>query len=101
MSHHTHAEAIDGRASGGISVMVKKTIPHRQINLSMHKLLHNVQCTYHQVILLTTENWIICWNSCRLHLFYWATRMPVLNTNWGNPDTNTKGHQLIFELYVL
>ena len=30
VSYHTHAEAIDGRACGGVSVMVKKTIPHRQ-----------------------------------------------------------------------
>ena len=48
MSYHTHAEASDGRACGGVSVMVKKAIPHRQINvntnlqavavsLSMHK----------------------------------------------------------------
>ena len=29
VSYHTHAEAIDGRACGGVSVMVKKTIPHK------------------------------------------------------------------------
>ena len=34
VSYHTHAEAIDGRACGGVSVMVKKTIPHRQIHLN-------------------------------------------------------------------
>ena len=74
MSYHAHAEAIDDRASGGVSVMVKKAIPHRQINVNGDLQAVAVSLSMHKTsILLTTDNWIICWNSCRLHLFNWAT----------------------------
>ena len=34
MSYHVHSEGVDGRACGGVSVLVKKSIPHRQITLN-------------------------------------------------------------------
>ena len=34
LSYHVHFEGVDGRACGGVSVLVKKSIPHRQISLN-------------------------------------------------------------------
>ena len=52
VSYHTHAEAIDGRACGCVSVMVKKTIPHRQINLNTNLQAVAVSLSMHRAITL-------------------------------------------------
>jgi hypothetical protein len=62
-SYHVHSEAVDGRASGGVSVLIKKTIPHRQIILDTNLqavavLLQYVLYISHHGINLTTESWM-------------------------------------------
>ena len=37
-SYHIFSEAIETRASGGVTIMIKKAIPHRQISLNTNLL---------------------------------------------------------------
>ena len=48
---YTYAEAIDGRATGGVSVMVKKT-PHRQVNLNTDLQAVAVSLSMHKTVTL-------------------------------------------------
>ena len=80
LSYHVHSEGVDGRACGGVSVLVKKLshidrfpsiLIYRLWQLHCHsiKLLQYAPYIYHHDINLATENLMICWTNYHLHLF--------------------------------
>ena len=95
VSYHTHAEAIDGRACGGVSVMVKKTIPHRQINLNTNLQAVAVSLSMHKTITLCSVYIPPSYALDNRELdnlleqlpspFILLGDMKARNTNWGNP----------------
>ena len=100
MSYHTHAEAIDGRASGGVSVMANKTIPHRQIHLqavavSLSMYTNITLCSVYIPPSYARGNREL--DNLLEQLpspFILLGDMNARNTNWGNLDTNSKGHRI-------
>ena len=104
VSYHTHAEAIDGRACGGVSVMVKKTIPHRQINLNTNLQAVAVSLSMHTIITLCSVYIPPSYALDNRELDNLLEQLPcpfillgdmnARNMDWGNPDTNSKGHKI-------
>ena len=54
LSYHVHSEGVDGRACGGVSVLVKKYIPHRQISLNTNLQAVAVVLSLHKTITIST-----------------------------------------------
>ena len=52
-SYHIISEAIDTRASGGVNIMIKKSIPHRQISLKTNLQAVAVTLSLHKTITMT------------------------------------------------
>ena len=50
LSYHVHSEGVDGRACGGVSVLVKKYIPHQQITLNTNLQAVAVVLSLHKTI---------------------------------------------------
>jgi len=51
-SYHIFSEAIDTRTPGGVTIMIKKTIPHRQISLNTNLQVVAVTLSLHKTMTL-------------------------------------------------
>ena len=100
-SYHVHSEAIDGRASGGTSIIIKKTTPHRHIPLNTNLQAVAVNFSLQKAITLCS---IYIPPSHKLDSrelddlvvqlpspFILLGDMNAHNISWGNNDTNNKG----------
>ena len=103
-SYHVHSQAIDGRASGGVTVMIKKQIPHKQITLNTNLQAVAVTLSLHKTITLCSIYIPPSYALGVTELDHLVNQLPAPfillgdmnahNTIWGNSDTNDKGHKL-------
>ena len=103
-SYHVHSQAIDGRASGGVTVMIKKEIPHRQINLNSNLQAVAVTLSLHKTITLCSIYIPPSYALGVTELDNLVSQLPAPfillgdmnahNTIWGNSNTNDKGNKL-------
>ena len=95
---------MDGRACGGVSVLVKKSIPHRHISLNTNLEAVAVVLSLHKTITICS-----IYTPPRYQLgnrelndlldqlpspFILLGDMNAHNITWGNSDTNSKGDKL-------
>ena len=103
-SYHIHSEAVDGRACGGVSVMVKKSIPQRRIALNTNLQAVAVRLYLHKTITICSIYIPPHYQLGNRELndlldqlpspFILLGDMNARNITWGNPDTNNKGHKV-------
>ena len=104
VSYHVHSEGVDGRACGGVSVLVKKSIPHRQITLNTNLQAVAVVLSLHKTITICSIYIPPRYQLGNRELndlldqlpspFILIGDMNAHNITWGNPDNNTKGDKL-------
>ena len=104
LSYHVHSEGVDGRACGGVSVLVKKSIPHRQITLNTNLQAVAVVLSLHKTITICSIYIPPRYQLVNRELndlfdqlpspFILIGDMNAHNITWGNPDNNSKGDKL-------
>jgi ribonuclease HI len=103
-SYHVHSQAVDGRASGGVSVLIKKTIPHRQIILDTNLQAVAVLLSLHKAVTICSIYIPPRYQLDSRELDDLVNQLPspfillgdmnAHNINWGNTNTNSKGEKL-------
>ena len=103
-SYFVHSEAIDGRASGGVTIMVKKTIPHRQIIIDTNLQAVAVSLSLQKTITICTIYIPPSYSLGGDELDKLVEQLPspyillgdlnAHNISWGNSDTNSKGKKV-------
>ena len=104
LSYHIHSEAVDGRASGGVSVLVKKSIPHRQIMLNTNLQAVAVLLSLHKAVTICSIYIPPRYQLDNRELDELIEQLPspfillgdmnAHNINWGNSSTNNKGEKI-------
>ena len=104
LSYHVHSEGVDGRACGGVSVLVKKSIPHRQISLNANFQAVAVVLSLHKTITICSIYIPPRYQLGNRELSDLLDQLPspfillgdmnAHNITWGNPDNNSKGDKL-------
>ena len=104
MSYHVHSEGVDGRACGGVSVLVKTYIPHRQISLNTNLQAVAVVLSRHTTITIGSIYIPPRYQLGNRELndlldqlpspFILIGDMNAHNITWGNLDNNSKGDKL-------
>ena len=97
-------DKLDGRACGGVSVLVKKAIPHRQITLNTNLQVVAVVLSLHKTITICSIYIPPRYQLGNRELndlldqlpspFILIGDMNAHNITWGNPDNNSKGDKL-------
>ena len=92
---------MDGRACGGVSVLVKKSIPHRQIALNTNLQAVAVVLSLHKIITICSIYIPPRYQLANRELNDLLDQLPspfillgdinAHNITWGNPDNNSKG----------
>ena len=103
-SYHIFYEAIDTRASGGVTIMIKKSIPHRQISLNTNLQAVAVTLSLHKTMTLCSiyipPSYPLGGNELDELIsqlpspFILIGDMNAHSTIWGNTQNNNKGNTL-------
>ena len=104
ISYHTFSKTIDNRASGGVTIMIKKSIPHRQISLNTNLQAVAVTLSLHKTLTLCSiyipPSYSLGGNELDQLIsqlpspFILTGDMNAHSTIWGNTQNNNKGNTL-------